>query len=156
LSTVKEIEIVDGKTLKLNNVLSKETGTLDGDEFAKTMHMFEAYTKSKKLTPYGPMVLFSKTAFDGMKMTQRSKLMAQLREVHDSPDAPYSFDRLVKADNCVLARYRGAAAGLQVAYSKIQVYAFEHDIRLKGETYTVIIEQKDGEILADVFTEKAL
>jgi hypothetical protein len=155
LSTAKEIEIVDGKTLKLNNVLSKETGTLDGDELAKALHMFDAYTKSKKLTPYGPMVMFSKTAFDGAKMSQRSKLMAQLREAHENPDPPYSFDRVVKVDGCVLARYRGSAVGLQVAYSKLQVYAFEHDIQLKGETYTVIIEQKDGDILADVFTEKA-
>ena len=68
-------------------------------------------------------------------------------------DSPYYFDELIRVENCILARYRGDPNSVQMAYGKINVYAFENDIRLKGETYTVFVEQNENGILADVFAE---
>ena len=154
MSTGKEIEIVTGKTLKLKNILSKEIGSSEGAEMQKAMHMFSAYIKSKKLTPYGPLVIYGKIAFENGSLVQRSRLMIQIREIPDKIESPYSFDELIRVENCIMARYRGDATSIQMAHGKINVHAFENDIQLKGETYTVFVEQNDdGRILADVFAE---
>jgi hypothetical protein len=148
-----EIEIVENKTLKLNRVLSRALRQTDPGEVQKAMHMLGSYVKSKKLTPYGPTVIHSKTAFQNMQPVQTTRMMVQLRESPDSVDPPYSFEELIRIEKCVMARYRGDAAHLQLAYGKIQVYAFEHDISLKDEMYTVLIEETPSGILADVFAE---
>jgi len=154
LSTGKEIEIVTGKTLKLKNVLSKEIGSSESAEMQKAMHMFNSYMKSKKLTPYGPLIIYGKIAFENGTLVQRNRMMIQIRENPDRTESPYSFDELIRVENCIMARYRGDAASVQMAYGKINVHAFENDIQLKGETYTVFVEQNDdGRILADVFAE---
>jgi len=42
---------------------------------------------------------------------------------------------------------------LQFAYSKLQLHAFDNDIKLKGDSYTVFVENKEGKMVADVFME---
>ena len=154
LSTGKEIEVVEGKTLKLKNVLSKDVGPLDSNEMQKSMHMFGAYMKSKSLTPYGPTITHAKISFENGRLIQRSRIMVQVREIPEKTDAPYSFDELIRVENCLMARYRGDAASVQMAHGKLNIYAFENDIKLKGDTYTVFVEQEqDGTIVADVFAE---
>ena len=153
LSTGREIEIAAGKTLKLKNVLSKEIGSLENAEMQKTMHMFESYMKSKRLTPYGPVIIRSNTAFENELLVQRNRMMIQVRETPENTDSPYYFDELIRVERCIMARYRGEVASVHMAHGKISVYAFENDIRLKGETYTVFIEQSESGILADVFAE---
>jgi len=153
LSTGKEIEIAEGKTLKLKNVLSKEIGSQDGSEMQKAMHMFQSYMKSISLTPYGPVIIRSSVAFENGALIQRSRMMVQVRETPKAVDSPYYFDELIRVENCILARYRGDAGNVQMAYGKINVYAFENEIQLKGDTYTVFVEQNDNGIMADVFIE---
>ena len=154
MSTGKEIEIVVGKTLKLRNVVSKEIGQLDYNEMQKTMHMFSSYMRSKRLTPYGPTITHARVSFENGRLIQRSRIMVQVREIPERTEAPYSFDESIRVENCVMARYRGDAVSVQMAHGKINVFAFENDIRLKGDTYTVFVEQTpDGTILADVFAE---
>ncbi|MCL2786334.1 MAG: hypothetical protein FWD81_03845 [Methanomassiliicoccaceae archaeon] len=153
LSTGKEIEIVRGKTLKLKNVLSKEINSQDVSEMQKAMHMFQSYTKSKSLTTYGPLIIRSNIAFENGTLIQRSRMMIQVRETPDKVDSPYYFDELVRVENCVMARYRGDPNSVQMARGKISVYAFENDIQLKGDMYTVFVEQNENGIMADVFAE---
>lgn len=148
-----EIEIVENKTLKLNRVLSRELRQQDDSEVPKALHMLSSYVKSKKLTPYGPTVIHSKTVFENMRPIRITRIMVQLREPPGSVEPPYSFEELIRVEKCVMARYRGDAAHIQLAYGKIQIYAFEHSISLKDEVYTVIIEEDQSGILADVFAE---
>ena len=42
---------------------------------------------------------------------------------------------------------------LQFAYQKLGVYAFENDIKLKGDSYTIFVKQDENEFVADVFME---
>jgi hypothetical protein len=129
---------------------------MNDEAFQKTVRMFEAYAKSKKLTPYGPLIVRSRTEYAASGLIQRTTVMIQLREEHSEPDAPYGFEKLLRREGCLLARYRGPPAGLAAAYSKIQVHAFENDIRLNGETYTVFVEQNADGLLADVFAETVI
>ncbi|MDR0887596.1 MAG: hypothetical protein LBM39_00215 [Candidatus Methanoplasma sp.] len=153
LSTGKQIEIVENKVLKLKNVLSRDLSSQDSGEIQKVFVMFDSYTKSKNLTPYGPMIIHSRSHVEHGTLSNKSRLLAQLREIPEKTDPPYAFDELVRIENCLLARYRGDPRLIQMAHGKLQVYAFENGITLKNETYTVFIEQTENELIADVFAE---
>ncbi|MDR1690249.1 MAG: hypothetical protein LBR42_00205 [Candidatus Methanoplasma sp.] len=148
-----DIEIAENKTLKLNRVLFRELRQHDNEDIQKSLYMLDSYIKSKKLEPYGPTVVHSRTVFENMRPISITRIMVQLREIPESVGSPYSFEELIRVENCILARYRGDAPHLQLAYGKMQVYAFEHGISLKDETYTVLIEETPSGILADVFAE---
>jgi len=153
LSTTKEIEIAEDKVLKLKNVLSRHIGSGDASETQKAAYMFESYAKSKGLKPYGPTIVKASVVYENGRPAQRSEMMVQLREAPDKIESPYSFTELLRVERCLLARYRGDVPNLPMAYGKLQVYAFEHGIDLKGDTFTIIIEQNEDGILADVFAE---
>jgi len=152
-NTSKGIEIVEGKVLKLKNVLSKELLSRDPMEAQKEAYMFESYVKSKGFKPYGPSIVKTEAFFDNRALMERKTMMVQLRDIPDSLEMPYVFEGLVRVENCLLARYRGDMSSLSMAYAKLQLHAFENDITLKGSTYTVIVEQNEGGVVADVFAE---
>ena len=149
----KGIEIAENKTLKLKNILYKEIGFGTDADTQKAAYMFESYIKSKGFVPYGPSIIKVSVIYENGKLLQKKEMMVQLRQVPDKIESPYSFTELLRIENCLLARYHGNMFNLPMAYSKLQVYAFENNIGLKGDTFTIIIEQKEGDITADVFAE---
>ena len=153
MNTSNEIIVANSKILKLNNVVSRAISAQDQEEMQKTMQMFNSYFKSKMLIPYGPIIVHSKTSFNNGALSQKTEMMVQVREAPDKIDAPYSFESHIRIENCVMARYCGDPMKVQMAYGKIQVYAFENDVQLKDETYTVFVEQIEGVLNADVFVE---
>jgi len=153
LSITKEIEITENKTLKLKNVLSKEIGFGTDADAQKAAYMFESYIKSKGFVPYGPSIIKAGVTYENGNPIQRKEMMVQLRQPPEKMESPYSFTELLRMENCLLARYRGDMLNLPMAYGKLQVYAFENNIDLKGDTFTIIIEQNENGIIADVFAE---
>ena len=153
LSMSKEIIIECGKSLKLNNIISREIPVQDNDEIQRIMHMFNSYMKTKGLTPYGPMIILNSSLIENNTIIPVSKIMIQIREEPESLEPPYVFDGTIKLSNCILARYRGDLFNLQMAYSKIQVYAFENELELKDEIYSIFVKQDLSEITVDIFVE---
>ena len=51
-------------------------------------------------------------------------------------------------------RYTGPESMLKFAYDKIHLTAFEEDIKLKGDSYTIFVNQIDDNIVADIFMER--
>lgn len=146
------IDVAEGKTLKLNNILCRLLDSTDNDAIAKTMTMIDSYMKIKGLEPYGPLIIKTEVVMEGTREAVRNSIIVQLKSPPNYVDLPYDFKPLVRMENCLMARYRGPFAGLQMAGMKIQVYSFENGITLSGESYTVMIEQNEGGILADVFS----
>lgn len=149
----KEIVIECGKSLKLNNIISREIPVQDNDEIQRIMHMFNSYMKTKELTPYGPMIILNSSLIENNTVIPVSKIMIQIKEEPDSLEHPYIFDGTIKLSNCILARYKGDLFNLQMAYSKIQVYAFENELELKDEIYSIFVKQDMNEIAVDIFVE---
>jgi hypothetical protein len=52
-------------------------------------------------------------------------------------------------------RYEGEENKLKFAYDKIILSAFEEDIPLKGDSYTIFVNQQGDNFVADVFMERA-
>ena len=64
------------------------------------------------------------------------------------------MESLIRVRNCMYAHYVGPEEKLKLAYDKINVTAFEEDIELLNENYTIFVNQQDDELVADIFVEK--
>lgn len=153
-SITEKITIKENKILKLSNVLVKE---LSKDEFTnldKVIYMMESYIKSKGNLRIGPLVTYSDYVIDNDNIPDiKSKLMLQMKNPLNKIDNPYKFESLIRITNCLMARYIEKEKNLQFAYSKLNLYAFENSINLKGGSYTVFVNQNEDILIADVFME---
>ncbi len=125
-----------------------------GEGFERAVTMFESYARTKGLELYGPLIIRAEPQIVGMRTEIRSYLMGQVRSAPRATEAPYDFSQYVRAENCLMARYYGPEDSLPVAYSKLQVYAFENGLRLSDTVYTVYVDDgEDDSVMVDVFVE---
>ena len=65
----------------------------------------------------------------------------------------YEVDAVLRVKNCLYAHYTGPMAYSQLASSKLQILAFEKDLKLTGDNYTIFVSQDDDDAVVDVFME---
>ena len=80
--------------------------------------------------------------------------MRQTNNFIHNVEAPYKMEPVIRVRNCMYAHYVGPEEKLKLAYDKINVTAFEEDITVANENYTIFIEKQDDNIVADIFVEK--
>ena len=154
MSTIEKIIIRENKVLKLNTVLIREINQSEFNDINKIAHMMESYIKSKANSILGPMINYTTTEVDESGQVRIIvKLMVQLKNPIHNVETPYELKNQIRVTNCLFARFSEKEENLQFAYSKLQLYAFENDIKLKGDSYTVFVENKDSKMIADVFME---
>lgn len=154
MNTTEKIMVRENKTLKLNNVLIREINENEFMDINKVAYMMESYIKSKGNSIVGPMINYTSASLnEGGQVKIILKLMLQLKNPIYNVDAPYEFKNQIKVNNCLFARFIEKEENLQFAYSKLQLHAFENDIKLKGDSYTVFVDKTDSKIVADVFME---
>ncbi len=148
-----EILLAEDKRVSFKNVLSRRLESPTEVEVQKSARMFEAYMKRQKLKPFGPMIIRTTLSMSGRDELQESEMLAQLEESPGDVADPYSFEPLVRLEGCLMARYTGPMDGIPMAYAKMRVHAFEHNLDLGPVTYTVLMPAEDGEVCADVFIQ---
>ena len=154
MSTTEKIIVRENKVLKLNTVLTREISENEFMEIDKVAYMMESYIKSKGNSILGPMINYTTVEADeNGQVKMILKLMFQLKSPIHNVETPYVLKNQIRVTNCLFARFSEKEENLQFAYSKLQLYAFENDIKLKGDTYTVFVENKDSKMIADVFME---
>jgi len=154
MSTTEKIIVRENKVLKLNTVLIRQVNQSEFNEIDKVAYMMESYIKSKGNSILGPMINYTTVEVDeNGQVKMILKLMFQLKSPIHNVETPYELKNQIRVTNCLFARFSEKEENLQFAYSKLQVYAFENDIKLKGENYTVFVENKDSNMIADVFME---
>jgi hypothetical protein len=79
--------------------------------------------------------------------------MMQLKNEQIDIEVPYNFEQLIRIENCLFVRFNGKLEEMKHASAKLQLHAYENDIELTGESYTVVIEEniEKGTVSADVF-----
>lgn len=146
---------VKKKTLKLNNVVMCSI-PIDNLCIIDTIpEKLSSYILSKGHKPVGPIIQYSRINIDG---TDESALiitfLQQASGFINSVEAPYEMKSTLRVTNCLYTRFTGLGEKINIAYSKLIVYAYENEIELKGDSYTVFLEELDtGEIIVDVFME---
>ena len=144
------------KTLKLTNALITEISEDDFENLNLVVEKMDNYIKSKGYAPIGPLIQYS-----GIKTNEYGdidiviKLIRQSSNYINHSDAQYKCESILRIKNCMYVRYTGPESSLKFAYDKINLTAFEEDIKLKGDSYTVLVNQIDDDIIADVFMERA-
>lgn len=150
---MNEIKIAEKKNVTFNNVLSRRLEAIDEESVDKSSKMFESYVKREGLTPYGPLIVRETTKLVGKEIDQKSEMLIQVKEAPSNVADPYAFEPKVRLEGCLMARFIGPLDKMHMAYSKMQVYAYEHDINLGPVNYTVLSKGENGEFTADIFNE---
>ncbi|MDQ2086709.1 hypothetical protein RBH29_09755 [Herbivorax sp. ANBcel31] len=151
----EKIQISNNKSLKLTNVLIKEIDLKESENLEKEVYQMENYLKNKGACPIGPLIQYSKVELtESQEPKLVVKLLRQSNTFLHNIRSPYNMESVIRARNCMYARFNGEESKLKLAYDKINVTAFEEDIKLKGDSYTVFVDKNDDEIIADVFMER--
>jgi len=154
MSINEKIVVRENKILKLNNILIRPVSKNEFMNINKISYMMDSYIKTKGNCIVGPIINYSGTSADkNGQVNVELKLMVQLKYTMHNIEAPYEFSNQIRVTNCLFARFSEKEENLQFAYTKSQLYAFENDIKLKGDSYTVFVENKEGRMVADVFME---
>ena len=82
-------------------------------------------------------------------------MMRQVNTYLNNVEAPYKMKSVIKLSNCIYCRYIGEESKIKFGYDKIGVTAFEENIDLTGNYYTIFVDQQDDIITADIFMERA-
>lgn len=144
------------RTLKLTNVLCYEAQfEMDELQFDIQIQKMQAYIGNEGATQVGPLIQYisPKLNDQGQAEIQVVFMIQCSREIH-SVEKPYIMKNIIRVPDCVYCRYTGQEENLKFAYDKINLCAFEKDIRLKGDSYTAFVDNTEDIVIADVFMEK--
>ena len=147
---MNEIKVAENKTLKLTNVLSREVKPEEVANMPLVFTQMQNFIKSNGAQPIGPVVqsiIF--TPDHEMKLY----MMQQATQFIPQMEPGYHMDSVLRVKNCLYAHYTGPMNQSQLATSKLQIHAFENDITLTGNNYTIFVSQDDEEAVVDVFME---
>ena len=149
---MNEIKVAENKTLKLTNVLSR---TLHPEELANLpviLTQMQNFMKSNGVQPIGPLVQGIKMG-TGPDHVPELYMMQQATQMITQMEPGYHMDAVLRVKNCLYAHYTGPLSQSQLASSKLQIHAFENDIKMTGSSYTIYVNQDDDEAVIDVFME---
>ena len=149
---MNEIKVAENKTLKLTNVLSRE---VRGDEMANmplVLTQMHNFIKSNGAQPIGPLVQAVKMGA-GPEHVPELYMMQQATQLITKMEPGYHMDAVLRVKNCLYAHYTGPMSSSQLASAKLQVMAFENEIDLTGDSYTIYVNQDEDDGVMDVFME---
>jgi hypothetical protein len=145
----REILILENKVLKLKNTLIRKF-KIDDEPLEKKLHMFESYLKIYKIETFGPIIL--KTHIEGTDLSELV-ISAIIQVKSDKPKllSPYKFENEIKVGPCLFSRFEGKEQYANIAQCKMQVYAYENNIILGTESYSIYKERNEKYSVIDTF-----
>ena len=153
-----KLQFNTSKILKLQNVLKSKIDLENQDmDLAVLVEKMQSYIKVKGAVQIGPLIQCTSTFVnEEEELDMEIILMLQCNHFINSVEKPYSMESVLRVTDCMYCRYMGPEEQLKIAYDKINVEAFENDIELEGESYTVFVDEneEEGTIVADVFVPK--
>jgi len=152
---MSKLELSHSKTLKLTNVLTYEVTPSPETKLDLEILKMDNYIKSKGSQPIGPLIQYTapQTNSDGT-IRIIVKLLRQSNSYIQNADSPYTMSLVLRIKDCMYVRFIGEESNLQFAYSKITLTAYEEDIALIGDSYTIFVDRAEDTLTADIFMEK--
>ena len=135
------------------NVLSRPVPVEEILNHGKYIAMVENWVRAKGYETQGPLIVYSSgvKGMDGDTPIIDSAIMVQLKTGAVRLEIPYKFEKEIRIENCLMARFHDAPENMQYATQKLTLFAYENDLELTGETYIVFLHQAENKMLADVF-----
>lgn len=147
------IQVSESKTLKLTNVLSRRIMPEELQNLGTIVMQMDNFIKSQNALPIGPLVQHIEVTL-GPKPEAQIYLMRQANQLITKIDPQYHMDAVLRVKDCLYAHYTGPMAKSELATHKLNILAFENDIKLKNSSYTIFVNQDDDDAVVDVFMEK--
>lgn len=147
------IQVSESKTLKLTNVLSRRIMPEELQNIGTIVMQMDNFIKSQNALPIGPLVQHIEVTL-GPKPEAQIYLMRQANQLITKIDPQYHMDAVLRVKDCLYAHYTGPMAKSELAAQKLNILAFENDIKLKNSSYTIFVNQDDDDAVVDVFMEK--
>ncbi|GJN64449.1 MAG TPA: hypothetical protein H9905_07870 [Candidatus Faecalibacterium intestinipullorum] len=147
------IQVSESKTLKLTNVLSRRIMPEELQNIGTIVMQMDNFIKSQNALPIGPLVQHVQVTL-GPKPEAQIYLMRQANQLITKIDPQYHMDAVLRVKDCLYAHYTGPMAKSELATHKLNILAFENDIKLKNSSYTIFVNQDDDDAVVDVFMEK--
>ena len=155
---MSKLQYSSNKVLKLQNALISKMNLEEEEvDFDLLVEKMQSYIKVKGAIQIGPLIQHSRTFVnDEEELDMEINFLLQCNNFIHNVEKPYRMESVLRVPNCMYCRYIGPEDKLKFAYDKINLEAFENDIELTGESYTVFVDQneEEGTIVADVFMPK--
>ena len=149
---MREIQTAENKTLKLTNVVSRRIQPEEFNNMQIVLTQMHNFIKSNGAQPLGPLVQCIKLPA-GPNPQPEIYMMQQATQMITQMEPGYHMDAVLRVKNCLYAHYTGPMSHNQLATAKLQIMAFENDIKLTGDNYTIYVNQDDDDAVIDVFME---
>ena len=149
---MNEIKVAENKTLKLTNVVARRVAPEELGNMMVALTQLHNFIKSHDAQPIGPLVQAVRISA-GPEHVPELYLIQQATQLITQSEPGFTVDAVLRVKGCLYAHYTGPMAYSQLASSKLQIHAFENDIKLSGDTYTIFVSQDDDEAVVDVFME---
>lgn len=150
MNTNKTILLKNDKTLKLTNVVAIESTEYQDDE-----NTLVQFVDRHSLKTVGPLVYYNSAFLDSdgeVSIVRRT--MTQVGTLPTINTSHINIYKNITVENCLFARFKGREEDLKYAFSKIELHAYEENLQLKGDSYTILLESNEqGDITADIFME---
>lgn len=156
---MKKLQYNESKTLKLTNVLKYKI-LLDEEDFDLNIavEQMQTYIKTKGAMQVGPLIQYSRMYLnENQEIDMEIYLMLQCNNFIHSVEQPYSMESVIRVPDALYCRYTGPEQSLKFAYDKINLEAFESDIKTGDYNYTIFVDNDpiEDRMIADVFVPKA-
>lgn len=155
---MSKLQVNNNKTLKLQNALINKVDFSDEKmDINLLVEKMQSYIKVKGAMQIGPLIQHTKPFVNNEEeLDVEVRLLLQCNNFIHNVEKPYMMESVLRVQNCMYCHYVGPEEKLKFAYDKINLEAFENNIELTGESYTVFVDQnEEGTIVADVFMPKA-
>jgi uncharacterized protein YecE (DUF72 family) len=117
----------------------------------------EFYIRQKGAQPIGPLIQKTSVSVgENGEVQMTITFIRQADKFIHHVDPPYRMESVIRVSDCLYTRFIGEEEHLQFAYNKLNLTAYEEEIELTGESYTVFVDsnEEDGTITADIFMPK--
>ncbi len=155
---MEKLKFSNSKTLKLTNVLRYKVLFQDENlELQTVIEQMQSYIRTKGARQIGPLIQYTKVFLEGAECRFEMDMMLQCDKFLHNVEQPYIMDSVIRVPDALYCRYTGSENTLKFAYDKINVEAFENDIKLGDCNYTIFVDKNVEEdvLIADVFVPKA-
>lgn len=156
---MNKIQYCNNKALKLTNVLKYKISISDKDfDLSACIEQMKSYIKTKGASQVGPLIQYTHTFANEIgQIDMDIFMMLQCNNFIHNVEQPYSMESVIRVPNALYCRYTGPESSLKLAYDKVQLEAFEQNIKLEDCNYTIFISsnEDDDVMVADVFVPRA-
>jgi uncharacterized protein YecE (DUF72 family) len=137
--------------------LSKEEDFEQLENFQNLIDQMDLYIRQHGAQPIGPLIQKTELKVDESGEPQMTITFIRQSDTYlHKVDPPYKMESVIKVPDCLYTRFIGEEKDIQFAYNKLNLTAYEEEIELTGESYTVFVDsdEESDTITADVFMPK--